>query len=90
MGPFLTALMDWAINGTGLQRYHIVGMSFMVACAVLVALSKLFGVQEDIDVPEDEQLPIIVPILMSLMMPTVGGLFSILNRYVTVDLGKSA
>ena len=46
--------MDWAINGTGLQRYHIVGMTFMVACAVLVALSKLFGVQEDSEIPEDE------------------------------------
>jgi len=40
--PFLNALTDKALYQVNLEKYHVVGMLFMVLCGCLVSLSSLF------------------------------------------------
>lgn len=87
MGPFLSALLDFWINGQRLKTYHIVGMTFMVTCAALVSLSKLFDEPSETTVAD---MPIYIALLMSLVMPITCAFFGVLGRYVTVTRGKNA
>ena len=94
VAPFMCALADWIIYGRRLQKNHVVGMVFMVTCALLISCSELImgSIQEksvaDDSTPldtgailESERVPVYVPILISATMPIEIALYGILCRY---------
>ena len=87
MTPFLSALLDWAIFRKRLQKYHVVGICFMISCAALVSISQLFITTKQTVISEsgeetvDDVMPIYIPILCSMMMPVFCSVFSMLTRY---------
>ena len=76
--------MDWALNGNRLKAYHVVGMSAMMFCAILVSLSKLFVTADAEDI---YSVPMIVPVLMSFTMPIICAVFTFVGKHVTVTRG---
>ena len=42
LNPFMTAVLDRFVYGSEIKRYHVVGMTSLVVCAILVSMSELF------------------------------------------------
>jgi drug/metabolite transporter (DMT)-like permease len=92
LNPFMTAVLDRFVYGSEIKRYHVVGMSSLVICAVLVSMSELFitSTQNRIDSPYQDKPPIVYALLISFLMPTICALFTLIEKYVVVKLGVSS
>jgi drug/metabolite transporter (DMT)-like permease len=77
INPFTSALMDYLVYGQPLFRYHIVGMTGLLICAVLVAVGTSFGTEsteiavDPLEVVETADTPAVYAILCSVLMPVV-------------------
>ena len=78
IAPFTSALAEWIVFGNRLQKYHVVGMNFMLTCALLISCSQLMTESSSESLVADdpseidsgtslksERVPIYVPILIS-------------------------
>jgi len=92
INPFTSALMDFCIYRSPLQQHHLVGMVFLIMCAVFVSVSggKDAAPNSPTEIIKEAALPAWCAILCSVAMPVACTFQVAMQKYVTVNLHMSA
>ena len=86
--PFFVAFLERLLYGVKIRLYQTVGMLFLVAMAILIALSDLFGdnpatVKLE---PDSERTPAWHAVLVAFIYPLMASFMTLLNKYANVTL----
>jgi drug/metabolite transporter (DMT)-like permease len=78
--PFLSSILDYCMYGTKLLNYQIGGLACMITAGALISLSNVFA--EAPSDPDEDLLPIYIPVLVSCTMPIICSGFGVFTRWV--------
>jgi drug/metabolite transporter (DMT)-like permease len=92
VNPMFVAVADYFVNGQKLQYFHILGMSSMVVCSVLISLNSIVNKTEvadtsDTALDEAPTVPVWVPILFGLLTPVCFTTNGLLTKHLTNTVG---
>jgi len=62
---FITALLDYLLNGTKLKYFHWIGLASCMLCTVLLGVSKIGGAA-DTNPLAHHFLPVWIPLVLSI------------------------